>query len=130
MTTLTNQIFQLSAPYDNPYQGKDKRILFICSAGILRSATAANIYGNKGFNTRSAGSSPLALVPLTVNLIAWAQKIVFVNAENYNEALQTFDDSWAKQKLLDAVVLDIPDQFPYKDPTLISLLETSLEGKL
>ncbi len=130
MTTLTNQIFQLSAPYDNPYQGKDKRVLFICSAGILRSATAANIYGNKGFNTRSAGSSPLALVPLTVNLIAWAQKIVFVNAENYNEALQTFDDSWAKQKLLDAVVLDIPDQFPYKDPTLISLLETSLEGKL
>jgi rhodanese-related sulfurtransferase len=31
----------------NPFQGTDKKVVFVCSMGILRSATAARIYGHK-----------------------------------------------------------------------------------
>lgn len=41
--TLTDKIFQLTTPYDNPYQGKTPRWLFVCSAGLLRSPTGAAV---------------------------------------------------------------------------------------
>lgn len=131
METLTKQIFELSAPYDNPYQGPDKRVLFVCSAGLLRSATAANYYATKGYNTRAAGSSNYALVPLSANLIAWAQLIVFVNKENYKEAVNVFlDEEYAADKLVNSVVLDIPDVYEYKHPKLIKELKTQLKDIL
>ncbi len=41
----------------NPYQGKYKRVLCVCSAGVLRSATTAVVLSKEpfNFNTRSAG---------------------------------------------------------------------------
>ena len=71
--TLTEAMFETSCPYNNPYQGKDKRVLFVCSAGLLRSATAARIYASK-YNTRAAGSANYALVPVSDELIAWADE--------------------------------------------------------
>jgi predicted protein tyrosine phosphatase len=130
METLTSKIFELSAPYDNPYQGTEQRLLFVCSAGLLRSATAANIYAARGFNTRAAGSSPYALVPLSRNLIAWADKIIFVNKENYEEALETFKDEYYVDVLKQATVLNIPDIYPYKDYRLISELDKQLDEYL
>ena len=55
--TLTNKIFLLNAPYDNPYQGDRRRILFVCSAGLLRSPTGAHVGSVRGYNTRAAGSN-------------------------------------------------------------------------
>lgn len=127
--TKTEEIFKLSAPYDNPYQGKDKRVLFVCSGGLLRSATAANIFGAKGYNTRSAGSASYALVPLSANLLAWAQYIVFVHPYNQVQALQTFKDTDWEQNIRDAIVLNIDDKYEYKNPILIEQLEYQLEGK-
>jgi hypothetical protein len=43
----TNEI-KLSCPYNNPYQGEYFKALFVCSAGLLRSATAANLFAKKG----------------------------------------------------------------------------------
>ena len=60
MKTKTEEIFELSAPYNNPYQGTDKKLLFVCSAGLLRSATAANLFAKKGYNTRGCGSAEYA----------------------------------------------------------------------
>ena len=41
----------------NIYQGKDKRVLCVCSAGLLRSPTAANVLHKEfGYNTRACGS--------------------------------------------------------------------------
>lgn len=123
--TLTEQIFTLTAPYDNMYQGKDKKLLFVCSAGLLRSATAANLFAKKGHNTRSCGSSPYALIPLSANLIAWANQIIFVNQENYLQALKTFEQEDQLKEILQykSQVLNIPDDFAYNDPELIRRLE-------
>ncbi|HET8686145.1 MAG TPA: hypothetical protein VFM18_05700, partial [Methanosarcina sp.] len=87
METKTESIFKLTAPYSNPYQGNDKRILFVCSAGILRSATAANLFAKKGHNTRCCGSESYALIPFSENLKAWAHKIFFVNEYNYKSVI-------------------------------------------
>ena len=125
MTTLTEKIRQCKdGVIDNPYQGKDKKVLFVCSAGILRSATAARIYAHK-YNTRSAGTGlEYALVPLSERLMDWADEIVFVNEWNYAEATIYFDMPKYNGFV---TVLDIPDQFPHMDPQLIKAFEEQYE---
>jgi protein-tyrosine phosphatase len=127
MTNKTDEIFQLTAPYANPYQGSTKRLLFVCSAGLLRSATAANLYANKGYNTRSAGSHVYALIPISANLIYWADKIFFVNEENYLAATEKFEGDKINDVLQSkCVTLDIPDRFSYNDPELVKCLEDQI----
>ena len=120
--TLTELIMESTAPWDNPYQGKDKKVLFVCSAGILRSATAARIYGKK-YNTRACGSYGYALISFSANLLLWADEIVFVNQENYEEVLDHFPALTEKS----VRVLDIPDVHPHMHPSLIKAFEEQYE---
>jgi predicted protein tyrosine phosphatase len=125
MTTLTEKIRQCKdGVIDNPYQGRDKKVLFVCSAGILRSATAARIYSGK-YNTRCAGTGlDYALVPLSERLMDWADEIVFVNPDNAARAWDNFD----MEPYMDFIkVLNIPDQYEHKDPELIKLFEEQYE---
>lgn len=125
----TDQIFELSCPYNNPYQGNASRILFVCSVGMLRSPTAAVEAIKQGYNARACGScQELALIPLTVNLIMWADKIVFMNEENQFEALQTFfGDIETTKKLTESVVWNIEDNFDYCNPILQRICAEKLE---
>lgn len=117
MTTLSQQIRQCrDGAADNPWQGKDKRVLFVCSMGILRSATAARIYAMK-YNTRSAGTWGDALIPLTPMLLAWAQEIVFVTTENYENAVVEFGVEIFLST--PTKVLNIPDQYEHMHPMLV-----------
>ncbi len=100
MTTLSDEIkLCRDGAVDNPYQGDDKKILFVCSMGILRSATGARLYGMK-HNTRAAGTYAEALVPVTAMLVAWAHEIVFVNQDNYPhmhpELVRAFDEQYER----------------------------------
>jgi len=125
MTSFSEQIRQIrTGVVNNPYQGDDKKVLFVCSMGILRSATASRIYAKK-YNTRSAGSWGDALIPLTPILIAWANEIVFVNKENYNNACSEF----GKDVFIETPtkVLDIPDEYPHMHPELIKEFEQQYE---
>ena len=111
-------------PYDNEYQGTDKRVLFVCSAGLLRSATAARIYGRK-YNTRCAGTGlDYALIPLTERLMDWADRIVFVHPRNYDQAGFYFDLIPYKDKIR---ILNIPDIYEHMDAALINELEQQYE---
>jgi predicted protein tyrosine phosphatase len=129
--TKTEEIFQLSAPYSNPYQGSDFKALFVCSAGLLRSATAANLFAKKGWNTRGCGTEDFALIRLSTNLIAWAQKIYFMQKSNYLSALFTFREHEDALEVLKrkAVVLNIEDSFPYNHPELIKQLEEQIKNE-
>lgn len=111
----TEMIFNARSPYNNHFQGEDKRVLFVCSAGILRSATAARIYAHK-YNTRCAGTRHYALIPLTEELLLWAQEIVFVNPDNHWDAKQKFDFREFDCKI---TVLSIEDDYDHMDPKLI-----------
>ena len=123
--TLTEAMFETSCPYNNNYQGGDKRVLFVCSAGLLRSATAARIYASK-YNTRAAGSAYYALVPVSDELIAWADEIVFVNQHNRDEVDKTYDlEELGTQKKI--VVLNIPDEYEHMHPKLIESFKEQYE---
>lgn len=108
----------------NPYQGPDKKVLFVCSMGILRSATGARMYAHR-YNTRNAGSWGDALIPLTPILIAWAEQIVFVNKENYDNAVNEFGSEVFQE--MDVRILNIPDQYPHLHPELIRAFNQQYE---
>lgn len=126
METLTEKIRKYKdGVIDNPYQGEDKKVLFVCSAGILRSATAARIYAHK-YNTRCAGTGlGYALIPISERLMDWADEVVFVHPNNYAQAEFEFPDLAAyKDKIK---VLKIPDAYPHKDPRLVKEFEEQYE---
>lgn len=124
---LTKEMFGSTAPFDTSYQGCARRYLFVCSAGLLRSPTAARIAQIYGINARSCGSSSYALIPLSVNLIEWAHKIIFMNTDCANEALQTFDDEGygdvIREKMED---WEIGDSYEYMNPRLVDIIERKL----
>lgn len=127
---LTNLIFEDNGcPYQNPYQGNDKRLLFVCSAGLLRSPTAAVVAARRGFNTRSCGSAGYALINLSANLIEWADYIIFVNSLNLFEAKQTFgvDEYYLELLKRKSVVWTIEDDFEYMNPTLVKIINEHLD---
>lgn len=99
----------------NQFQGTDKKVLFVCSMGILRSASAARIYAKK-YNTRCAGIASDALIPLTQLLIDWADEVVFMQRYNYNTACHVFGSEVFDYK---CVVLDVDDNYPHMAPALI-----------
>lgn len=103
----------------NPYQGNTKKVLCVCSAGLLRSPTAAKVlYDEYGYNTRACGvNEEYALIPLTELLLAWADEIVFMNHEHLEEAEEKFG-----KITTNLLVLEIPDKYPYMDPELQELI--------
>jgi predicted protein tyrosine phosphatase len=128
--TKNAEIFKTTTPYSNHYQGSAPRWLFVCSAGLLRSPTGAALAIRKGLNARSCGSAiDYALVPISANLIMWANKIVFVSEENYHESLELFKDHQMLHNLLTirSLVLNIPDMYEYNDPELIIEFEKQID---
>jgi predicted protein tyrosine phosphatase len=59
----------------------------------------------------------------------WAEKIVFVNKENYNESLELFKDHQMLHNLITirSIVLDIPDVYNYNDPELVIEFEKQID---
>jgi predicted protein tyrosine phosphatase len=112
----------------NPHQGAHKRVLCVCSAGLLRSPTAAVVLSQEpfNFNTRAVGiEESYALVPVDEVLIAWADEIVVMTKQHRDLLVAEFgtdgdfdpDPVFAKIK-----VLNIPDDFAYRDPELMKLI--------
>ena len=127
--TYTEEIFELTCPYDNQYQGIRSRYLFVCSAGMLRSPTGAAVATKLGYNARSCGSAEYALIPISVNLVHWAHKIFFVEERNYLEALDIFTRDIETQNMIitRATVLEIDDVYEYMHPTLVNTFEDILK---
>lgn len=110
------------ANVSNRFQGPAKRVLCVCSAGLLRSPTAANVLHKEyGFNTRACGTmEEYALIPLDDVLIAWADEIVFVEQEKYDEAWAEFKDNLKHKR---NIVLNIPDMYEWGDPQLEAIIK-------
>lgn len=113
-----NQLYNIT----NYSQGNTKKVLCVCSAGLLRSATLQNfLIKEYGYNVRNCGTEEsYALIPISEALVKWADEIVFVNEENYQTVkyeLQTMDINEEKIK-----VMDIPDMYEFNDPRLIEII--------
>jgi len=101
----------------NEFQGKIKKILCVCSAGLLRSPSAAVVLSQEPFNynTRAVGlTEEYALIPVDDVLLHWADEVVCM-------------EEWMKEGLVSqdvkhVICLDIPDKFAYRDPELMELI--------
>lgn len=104
----------------NPYQGEYKRVLAVCSAGLLRSPTTAFVLSQEpfNFNTRAAGvSDEYALIVVDDVLIAWADEVVCMAEEHRTELLAK---GCPDEKI---TVLGIPDDFKYRDSVLQNMIK-------
>jgi predicted protein tyrosine phosphatase len=110
-------------------EGDYQRWLFIDEAGTLRSATAAYLSSKLDINARAAGSIPMqSLIPITLQLASWAQTIVFLDAESYENTMTLFTP-YAGDKLSiqgKARILDTTNQYFYRQPELISILKEQI----
>jgi predicted protein tyrosine phosphatase len=71
--------------------------------------------------TDSAGLAPDAITPLSADQLEWAD-IVFVMEKRHRTKLARGFKRHLKNKRV--VCLDIPDDYAFMDPSLVSLLET------
>lgn len=129
--TKTEEIFKTNGcPFDNHSQGKDLRVVFVCSAGMLRSPTAARVASEYGINARSAGSHlHYALIPLSANLIKWAHWVVFMNSSNEEEFVRKIPDVELHELLKGkSVVWNIEDTYNYMDENLVWVVRKRIEN--
>ena len=110
----------------NPYQGDFKKVLCVCSAGLLRSPTAAWVLSNApfNFNTRAVGANPeYAMLMLDAVNVCWADEVVVMDNSQKNQVLALCEEyGWNKP----VHVLNVPDDYGYRDPELVELLTEEL----
>ena len=100
------------------------RVLFVCTQNRLRSPTAEQVFGGRpGFEVASAGVASSAEVPVSLELIEWADVIFVMESAQRNKLSKRFGP-YLKGKCI--ICLNIPDQFEYMDPALIRLLEAKV----
>ena len=108
---------------------KTKRVLCVCSANMLRSPTAQVVLGSAPYNfdTRSAGTMRMSVVPLTRALVQWADEIICMEKQHRARVLQLgTNEELTKAKTF---VLDIPDTYDYRDPALARLIAERYDEK-
>lgn len=103
----------------NPNQGGAKRILCVCSAGLLRSPTLAGELYKRGYNTRAAGVHDYALVLVDEVLLHWADEVIFVSA-GLRQHVNLPED-------VVAVELNIPDVYQWRHPALVTIINKILD---
>lgn len=121
---MTDFLMNRLANCSNKYQGRYKRVLCVCSAGLLRSPTAAWVLSNEpyNFNTRAAGlAKEFALVPVDEVLLTWADEIVVFEAKQAEQIRSALVDETP------IIVLGILDNFRYRDEELVSLIRKSYD---
>jgi len=98
-------------------------LLFVCSRNQWRSPTAEKVFKQKGFSTRSAGTSPNARNTISVSDIKWAKIILVMEKKHKNRIIAKF------ARLVDHKpihILDIPDDYKFMDAELISHLQDAV----
>jgi predicted protein tyrosine phosphatase len=115
----------------NNFQGHFPKVLCVCSAGLLRSPTLAYVLSLPPFmyNTRAVGTdAEFALIPIDLAHVAWADQIVVMDeyqkmvVEQLQDELEEQGRGYVVYHRARIVVMDVPDQYGYRDPTLVEIL--------
>jgi len=98
-----------------------KKLLFICSQNRLRSPTAEAVFSDwPGIEVMSAGTNSDATVPVSSDLIEWADVLVVMEQVHKSKLSKKFRDHLKNKRI---VVLGIPDDYEYMQPELVQLLK-------
>jgi len=108
--------------------GEPLRVLFVCSRNQWRSPTAARIYrADPRLAVRAAGLSERSPRTLGVRDLAWAEVVLVMEPEQRRRLQQRFG---RKTELPAVHCLDVPDEYGFMDPELVTLLRASIEPAL
>lgn len=124
--TLPVPSLKRNVPYDIPFQGSNRKWLFLDSSGMILSATAVNLAAKVDINARSAGTNlNRALQPVTLPILDWAERIFFLTEQSYNELMELLQaNQYDKDKVLaKSTKLDITDEYFYLQPGLVFKLK-------
>ncbi len=96
------------------------RVLFVCAQNRLRSPTAESIFrGVDGWEVASAGTNRDAEVPVSRDLLEWADVAVCMEKRHRDILRQRFRGALPDNRIL---TLGIPDDFEFMDAELIRQL--------
>lgn len=103
-------------------------LLFVCSQNRLRSPTAEHHFSLiEGVETASAGTNRSAEVPLSGELVEWADIIFCMERLHVERLRQRCSRHIGSRRV---VCLDIPDRYEYMDPGLIEVLDRKVSPHL
>lgn len=103
-------------------------VLFVCSQNRLRSPTAEQVFsGRPDLDVLSAGTNNDADVPLTADLVEWADAIVVMERAHRTKVQRRFRAILNGRRL---ICLDIPDEYGFMDADLVQLLEARMARHL
>ena len=88
-----------------------RHVLFICTQNRLRSPTAEQVFADwPGIETASAGLGNDAEVPVSPELLAWADIVFVMEAHIEKQIRRRFAEHLEGKRL---ICLDIPDDFQF-----------------
>ena len=94
------------------------KILFVCTANMERSPTAEMVFKDvPGWEVRSAGTSLNVTVPVTRDLIDWADKVVVMQGHHMDRIIELSRMAFNK-----TLVLGVDDIYYRCSPRLVGLL--------
>ena len=104
------------------------RVLFLCGQNRFRSPTAERVFeGRGGLEVESAGVNNDAQVPVTPELIAWADVIFVMEKKHLNKLSKRFRPHLRSKRV---ICLNIPDDFEFMQAELVALLEQRVTPRL
>lgn len=113
----------------NKFQGDFKKVLCVCSAGLLRSPTTAWVLSQDpyNYNTRAVGvTGEYALVALDTIQLSWCDEIV-VMEEWMTEVIKKKGESVLSFSTKKIYCLNIEDAYGYRNPELVRLIKETYD---
>jgi predicted protein tyrosine phosphatase len=105
------------------------KILFVCTANRMRSKTAEKIYKNdERFIVKSAGVADFADVPLSLELLNWADYVVVMEEEHIERIRESYPRFFL-HKHEQILCLDIPDIYNFMDEDLVIKIQHKFETR-
>lgn len=103
-------------------------ILFICSRNQWRSPTAEQVWrDHPGLSVKSAGTSRNAKKSVTADMLKWADVVFTMEQKHKNRLVADFSRILEHKPIH---VLDIPDDYQYMDPDLVSIVKETISHRL
>ena len=100
------------------------KLLFVCSENRLRSPTAEAVFSNyEGVEVIGAGTNTDAATPVSGEVIEWADIVLVMEKCHRDKVAKKFSQQLKGKKI---AVLDIPDQYDFMQPELVSLLKAKV----
>jgi len=104
------------------------KLLFLCSRNHWRSPTAEAVYQNDPrVEARSAGVSASALRRVTEKMLRWADRVLVMEHEHKRRLREQFPELVHDLRI---EVLDIPDDYEFMNPELVTLIRERVEPLL